>query len=182
MDEEGREGEAEGTHGVRLFGGFEGRPIRLELQVGAGDGAAHLEDDVPRLISQELRQGGPEGDVVGDGKVVDRVDDVVRVFLQRVVHAGLRGALRAVVVHAEANAIYNAGFNGVSLNGSTMYVHGLPCCNECAKAIIQSGVKHVVLDYVPREDDSWVKSFTVSSTMFEEAGVEWKRYDREGTS
>lgn len=41
------------------------------------------------------------------------------------------------VVHAEQNVIYNATYNGVSLDGATLYVWGLPVCNECAKGIIQ---------------------------------------------
>ena len=45
------------------------------------------------------------------------------------------------VVHAELNAILNA--NGRNLQGSRLYVALFPC-NECAKAIIQSGVKEVV--------------------------------------
>ena len=45
------------------------------------------------------------------------------------------------VVHAELNAILNA--NGRDLRGSKLYVALFPC-NECAKAIIQSGVKEVV--------------------------------------
>ena len=44
------------------------------------------------------------------------------------------------VVHAELNAILNA--NGRDLRGSRIYVALFPC-NECAKAIIQSGVKEV---------------------------------------
>ena len=48
------------------------------------------------------------------------------------------------IVHAEMNAIYNACRTGVSLKGSTAYIHGLPCCHECAKAIIQVGIKTVV--------------------------------------
>ncbi len=47
----------------------------------------------------------------------------------------------AYVVHAELNAILNA--NGRNLQGSRVYVALFPC-NECAKAIIQSGVKEVV--------------------------------------
>ena len=46
----------------------------------------------------------------------------------------------AYVVHAELNAILNA--NGRDLRGSKLYVALFPC-NECAKAIIQSGVKEV---------------------------------------
>ena len=45
------------------------------------------------------------------------------------------------VVHAELNAILNA--TGRDLRGSRIYVALFPC-NECAKAIIQSGVKEVV--------------------------------------
>ena len=45
------------------------------------------------------------------------------------------------VVHAELNAILNA--NGRDLRGSRVYVALFPC-NECAKAIIQSGVKEVI--------------------------------------
>ena len=47
----------------------------------------------------------------------------------------------AYVVHAELNAILNA--NGRNLRGSLVYVALFPC-NECAKAIIQSGVREVV--------------------------------------
>ena len=45
------------------------------------------------------------------------------------------------VVHAELNAILNA--SGKSLKGARIYVDLFPC-NECAKAIIQSGIKEVV--------------------------------------
>lgn len=45
------------------------------------------------------------------------------------------------VVHAELNAILNAG--GRSLAGARVYV-GLFPCNECAKAIIQAGIKEVI--------------------------------------
>jgi dCMP deaminase len=45
------------------------------------------------------------------------------------------------VVHAELNAILNA--NGKSLRGARIYVDLFPC-NECAKAIIQSGIKEVI--------------------------------------
>ena len=45
------------------------------------------------------------------------------------------------VVHAELNAILNA--HGRSLRGAKIYVALFPC-NECAKAIIQSGIKEVI--------------------------------------
>lgn len=46
-------------------------------------------------------------------------------------------------VHAEANAIFNAASNGVSLKGSTLYCTLSPCMN-CAKALIQVGVTKII--------------------------------------
>ena len=48
------------------------------------------------------------------------------------------------VVHAELNAILNA--HGKSLEGARLYVDLFPC-NECAKAIIQSGISEIVYLY-----------------------------------
>lgn len=73
-------------------------------------------------------------------------------------------------IHAEANALYNALYNGVSVNGTTIYVHGLPVCVECAKAIIQSGIKRVVYDSLPKEN--WKQSNEDALKLFSEAGVE----------
>jgi len=77
------------------------------------------------------------------------------------------------VVHAEMNCIYNATYNGVSLDGATLYVHGLPVCSDCAKGIIQVGIKRVVmpLDEYPVH---WLKSFAYSSELFSEAGVDYE--------
>ena len=76
------------------------------------------------------------------------------------------------VVHAEMNVIYNASYNGTSLDGSTLYVYGLPICSECTKGIIQVGIKRVVMT---KQDipDVWAKSWELSKSMFDEAGVEY---------
>ena len=79
-----------------------------------------------------------------------------------------------LVVHAEMNVIFNATFNGVSLDGASLYVYGLPVCSECAKGIIQVGVKRVVIltdNIVP---DIWTNSFKITSEMLSEAGVNWE--------
>lgn len=73
------------------------------------------------------------------------------------------------IVHAEANAIYNAIHNGASTLGSTIYVHGLPVCHECAKAIIQAGIKKVVYNTLP--DERWKESAEFAINMMHEAGV-----------
>lgn len=76
------------------------------------------------------------------------------------------------VVHAEMNAIYNASRTGVSLEGSTMYVYGLPVCHECAKGIIQVGIKHVVMRKTYDNSKSrWKDSCTLAEQLFKEAGV-----------
>lgn len=80
------------------------------------------------------------------------------------------------VVHAEMNMIYNATYNGVSLDGSTVYVTGLPVCSECAKGLIQVGVKKVVMSQedISEALDTWKKSFETTIALFEEAGIEWR--------
>lgn len=84
------------------------------------------------------------------------------------------------VVHAEMNVIYNASYSGVSLDGADLYGHGLPVCSECAKGIIQVGIKRVFVRTPPTETlDRWVESWARTVAMFEEAGVEheWIMYE-----
>lgn len=76
------------------------------------------------------------------------------------------------IVHAEANAIYNAIHNGASTNGATIYVTGLPVCHQCADAIIQTGIKRVVMDTLPCSN--WEESGNLAIQKFQEAGVEFK--------
>ncbi len=73
------------------------------------------------------------------------------------------------VVHAELNAILNA--NGRDLRGSRVYVALFPC-NECAKAIIQSGVKEVV--YLSDKYAGTAEN-TASKRMLDAAGVKYSR-------
>lgn len=87
------------------------------------------------------------------------------------------------VVHAEMNCIYNAGFNGVSLKNSTLFVYGLPTCSECAKGVIQSGIKRLFMCYPGEiEDGPWGISGTLGRDMLEEAGVKWEYIDEESFS
>ena len=82
------------------------------------------------------------------------------------------------VVHAEMNCIYNATYNGTSLDGATLYIHGLPVCSECAKGIIQVGVERVVTKTI---DDSmperWVESTELTKKMFDEANIAYDFID-----
>ena len=76
-----------------------------------------------------------------------------------------------LVVHAEMNAIYNASLTGVSLRDSTLYVYGLPICNECAKGIIQVGIKKVVAMRPKEYNSDWDKSNKNAEALFREADV-----------
>ena len=79
------------------------------------------------------------------------------------------------VVHAEMNCIYNATFSGVSLDGASLYVWGLPVCSECAKGIIQVGVKQVFWDTDQPIPPIWDESLELTSSMFTEAGLSFNR-------
>ena len=73
------------------------------------------------------------------------------------------------VCHAELNAILNSNHN---LKGSTVYVTLFPC-NECTKAIIQSGIKQIVyLSDKYHNTDAEV----AARRMLDMAGVEYVPY------
>ena len=80
------------------------------------------------------------------------------------------------VVHAEMNCIYNATYNGVSLQGATIYISGLPVCSECAKGLIQVGIQRVVyhtgLDIIPKK---WIESNKQTIELFSEADISYER-------
>ncbi len=72
------------------------------------------------------------------------------------------------VVHAEANAILNSTS---SLKGATIYVKVFPC-NECAKLIIQSGIREVV--YV-EEYKNKPETNTAAKKMFDASCVTYRK-------
>ena len=74
------------------------------------------------------------------------------------------------VTHSELNAILN--YRGGSLEGAKMYVTLFPC-NECAKAIIQSGIRTVIFDSNKYDGTPPV---TASAMMLRAAGVEVIKY------
>lgn len=78
------------------------------------------------------------------------------------------------VVHSELNAILN--YRGGSLQGTKIYVTLFPC-NECAKAIIQSGIKTVIYD-CDKYDGTPMN--IVSKKLLESAGVEVVKYQKTG--
>jgi len=74
------------------------------------------------------------------------------------------------VVHAEPNAILNAT---VPLDGSRMYVTLFPC-NECAKLIIQSGIREIIFlsdKYEGTDAD------VAAKRLLKAAGVTWRKME-----
>jgi len=76
--------------------------------------------------------------------------------------------------HSELNAILN--YRGGSLEGAKIYVTLFPC-NECAKAIIQTGIKEIVYDCDKYKATPGV---IASKRMLESAGVKFTPYNRTG--
>lgn len=78
------------------------------------------------------------------------------------------------VCHSELNAILN--YTGSTLKQSRIYVTLFPC-NECAKAIIQSGIKEVIYMSDKYKDTDSVKA---SKKMLDMAGVKYTKYESKG--
>ena len=73
------------------------------------------------------------------------------------------------ICHGELNAILN--YTGTTLKNSTRYVALFPC-NECAKAIIQAGIKEVI--YISDKYAETAETIA-SKKLFDECGVKYKQ-------
>ena len=71
-------------------------------------------------------------------------------------------------IHAEQNAVVQAAFHGVSVNGGTLYCTHQPCV-ICAKMIINAGIARVVYK------EGYPDDFSVR--LFREAGVTLQKYE-----
>lgn len=80
--------------------------------------------------------------------------------------------------HGERNAIYNAARVGIPIDGSTIYLtSGLPCA-DCARAIINSGIKVVYCKQVctTKNKGKWDESQRIALEMLLECGVKVINY------
>ena len=78
------------------------------------------------------------------------------------------------MTHAELNAILN--YRGGSLEGAKLYVNLFPC-NECAKAIIQAGIKTLIYRVDKYADTPSVRA---SKRMLDAAGVRYYQHQESG--
>ena len=76
------------------------------------------------------------------------------------------------VCHSELNAILNYGGSRSDLVGSKLYVTLFPC-NECAKVVVQSGIKEVIYLSEYHGTDATV----VSKKIFDVCGVKYRQFD-----
>lgn len=85
------------------------------------------------------------------------------------------------VVHAEANAIINAGRNGAKIDNGILFVTQPPCSN-CAKMIAQAGIREVFyIDLEKSKVDiaSWREELAISFDIFNEVGIKYHAIPKE---
>jgi dCMP deaminase len=82
--------------------------------------------------------------------------------------------------HAERNAIYNAVRSGVCLKDSKIYLPWFPCV-DCARAIINSGIKDVVAIIPDWNHPRWGEQMKISEELFLECGVKIKWFEPFGS-
>lgn len=83
------------------------------------------------------------------------------------------------IVHGEHNAILNTCRHGIKTLDSTLYTQGIPC-NECSKAIIQAGIKEIVIHKQwPNllSSEKWVEAVRMSKIMLGEANITLRQLD-----
>jgi dCMP deaminase len=86
-------------------------------------------------------------------------------------------------IHSEINAIIFAARGGVSTNNSTIYTNAISC-QDCAKAIIQAGIKKVVYHkqfqdiWEANQSNQWSGHRDITELLFSEAKVELMAYDK----
>lgn len=119
-----------------------------------GVGAVAIDSDTGQILSTGYN-GFPRG--VGDHH--DRLHD--------------RDKKLSLTIHAELNVVHNASLTGISLEGSDLYVSGLPTCSKCALSIIQSGIRRVIV----REEDVyksnvWNAEWYKALDLYKEVGIE----------
>ena len=76
----------------------------------------------------------------------------------------------ALIVHAEANIVAQSAYSGVSIRGSTVLVSSLFPCVDCAKLLVQAGVRRVIAPKIANE--RWRQSNELAKLIFAESNVE----------
>lgn len=81
--------------------------------------------------------------------------------------------------HAERNAIYNAARFGAKVKNCTMYCQWPPC-SDCARAIIQAGIKKLVIKHgILTCPKRWHEDMGIAAGMLRECGVKFEVINNE---
>tara|TARA_Y100000004_G_scaffold152426_1_gene175575 strand:- start:1044 stop:1601 length:558 start_codon:yes stop_codon:yes gene_type:complete len=88
-----------------------------------------------------------------------------------------RPAKLRLMVHGEMNMIFNAVEHGVSLKDSTVYVWGLPVCEDCFKGLIQVGVSRVVMPSIEEHGKRWKLGCEFGKCKMEHVGIQVDQYN-----
>jgi dCMP deaminase len=108
--------------------------------------------------NREIRSTGYNGPCRGENDDDDRIHE--------------RPLKYMVGEHAERNALYNSAFCGTSTAGCIMYCTWGPPCADCARGIIQSGLKELVYHAeFPGSPHGWSESCQVGLELLQRCGV-----------
>ncbi len=78
--------------------------------------------------------------------------------------------------HAERNVIFEAARRGVATRGAAMATTLYPCI-DCARAIVRSGIAHLMTPEPDFSEPSWGEAFRISRVILEEGGVRFTAVD-----
>lgn len=78
----------------------------------------------------------------------------------------------ARTIHAEMNAILCAAKNGITTKDSIIYVTPLQICDQCAKNLIQAGVKEIHCRVSKTAGTNWDNSFMIARDICKKCNVE----------
>lgn len=108
---------------------------------------------------------------VNDDKIVGRghnkFPDAIRVTPQRFE----KDRKPVYILHAEMVGIIDAMRNGENLEDTTVYLHGLPPCHECAKMLIQIGVARIVYQTERVPSQKWFTSLLEAKELLHQAQI-----------
>jgi dCMP deaminase len=107
--------------------------------------------------AHEIRSKGYNGLCRGD-------DDDNPLYYQRPLKLDL-------TEHAERNALYNCARVGTPTEGCTLYCTWGPPCANCARAIVQTGIKEVVCHAEFPGSTGWTESLSIGSDLLQRLGV-----------
>lgn len=135
----------------------------LLLQIA--DKVGHLSKDPSTQVGcLLLDRARPSIIGVGWNSFPDGVDDTIP-------ERWFRPGKYRFVTHAESNAIAKAAKNGIRLDGAMCVISLFPC-TDCAKALIQAGVKKIVTRRPDVDHPKWGADWESATSLLREAGVE----------